>query len=83
MALLKKVERVATEQRHVRIPCTTAGRFSAYAEYLNRSENEIIAELLEIAMKKDPEFMAQQGKVETKNHNPKTMTTGGGNGGAS
>ncbi len=56
MALLDRRVEIEYEPVSGRIPKTTADRVKEYARFVNRDRSEVIAGLLEYAMRKDKEF---------------------------
>lgn len=60
MALITKVIKEETRPVSVKLEISLADRLTAYAEYLNRSRDEIVSLALDHAMRGDKEFMGTQ-----------------------
>jgi predicted transcriptional regulator len=58
MALITKVIKEETRPVSVKLENSLADRLTAYAEYLNRSRDEIVSLALDHAMRGDKDFVA-------------------------
>jgi len=70
MALITKVVKEETRLVSIKLEVSMADRLAAYAEYLNRSRDEIVALALDHVMRGDKEFQATQSRGESVETSP-------------
>ncbi len=70
MALITRVMKEETRAVSVKLEISLAERLGAYAGFLNRTRDEIVALALDHAIWGDKEFMATQGRLDGAGNRP-------------